>query len=61
MIALFGVLKAGGIFVILNSSMKANKLRYILRDAEASFLITHLDKIEVVKEAIQGLPFPGVP
>ncbi|MGQ9638326.1 MAG: class I adenylate-forming enzyme family protein [Thermodesulfobacteriota bacterium] len=58
-IALFGVLKAGGIFVILNSSMKANKLRYILRDAEASFLITHLDKIEVVKEAIQGMPFPG--
>ena len=54
-ISLYGVLKAGGIFVILNSSMKATKLRYIIQDAGASFLITQQEKMEIVKEAFEGL------
>lgn len=54
-ISLYGVLKAGGIFVILNPSMKAGKLRYVIQDAEASFLITQQGKKEVLQEALTGL------
>jgi amino acid adenylation domain-containing protein len=54
-ISLFGTLKAGGIFVILNSSMKSNKLKYIIKNAEAAFLITSTDKADVVKQAFHGL------
>lgn len=54
-ISLYGVLKTGGIFVILNPSIKAKKLRYIIQDAEASFIITQKQKEEVVKEALVGL------
>jgi long-chain acyl-CoA synthetase len=38
-IAVFGVLKASGIFVFLNSSIKEKKLRYILNNCRASALI----------------------
>lgn len=37
-VALFGVLKAGGVFVIINSSTKADKLAYILNNCQASAL-----------------------
>lgn len=57
-ISLYGVLKAGGIFVILNPSMKAGKLRYILHDSGASFLITRDEKEVIVKEALAGLEEP---
>lgn len=54
-IALFGILKAGGVFVILESSIKAKKLLYILRDSGATILITHVNKANVVKEAFESL------
>ncbi|MGW8321567.1 MAG: AMP-binding protein, partial [Thermodesulfobacteriota bacterium] len=46
-ISLFGILKVGGTFVILNSSMKAKKLSYILRDSGAVALIAHVAKANV--------------
>ncbi|OGC94644.1 MAG: AMP-dependent synthetase [candidate division Zixibacteria bacterium RBG_16_53_22] len=55
-ISLYGILKAGSAFVILNASMKAKKLAYILRDSGASALITHGNKAEVVAEAVRELP-----
>ena len=54
-IALYGILKAGGVFVILESSIKAKKLNYILRDSGANILITHVNKARVVREAIDNL------
>ncbi|GAB4524178.1 MAG: class I adenylate-forming enzyme family protein [Anaerolineales bacterium] len=39
-VGIFGVLKAGGVFVVVNHSTKAGKLAYILRDCGAQALIT---------------------
>ena len=47
-IALFGILKAGAIFIMLSASMKPRKLEYILKDAGARVLITHRLKAPVV-------------
>ena len=44
----------GGIFVILNGSMKARKLRYILNDSGARVLISSTTKAKVVNDAIRN-------
>ena len=51
-IAMFAVLKAGGVFIMLNPDMKANKLNFILNDSEAKAAITHTDKFAVINDAI---------
>ena len=51
-ISLYGILKAGGVFVILNGSLKSTKLNYILKNSGARFLITHTGKAKVVSEAL---------
>jgi amino acid adenylation domain-containing protein len=38
-IAIFGVLKAGGVFAVVNPTIKAEKLAYILNDSGAAVLI----------------------
>ena len=53
-ISLYGILKAGGTFVILNGTMKAKKLAYILKDSGARCLISHVDKARVIEEAAGG-------
>ena len=50
-IALYAVLKAGGVFVMLNGGVKAPKLDYVLRDAGAGILITHVSKAAVTTKA----------
>jgi len=57
-ISLYGILKAGGTFVILNSTMKSKKLGYILRDSSAKALIAHVGKREIVQEALRELTEP---
>jgi long-chain acyl-CoA synthetase len=57
-ISLYGILKAGGIFVTLEGSMKAKKLRYILRDSGATILITHTDKAHIIRDAVDNLKKP---
>jgi long-chain acyl-CoA synthetase len=39
-ISIFGILKAGGIFLLINPQTKARKLEYILNDCQVKFLIT---------------------
>jgi long-chain acyl-CoA synthetase len=39
-ISIFAVLKAGGIFLLINPQTKTRKLEYILNDCQVSFLIT---------------------
>ncbi|MCK5349489.1 MAG: AMP-binding protein, partial [Desulfobacula sp.] len=54
-ISLFGVLKAGCIFIMLNATMKSKKLNYIIKDSGARVIITHINKGRVIEEAIQGI------
>ncbi len=51
-ISLYGILKAGGVFIILAGSLKGAKLRYILQNSGARVLITHTSKAKVVSDAL---------
>lgn len=55
-VAIFGILKAGGIFSSLSPTMKDKKVNYILNDAEASFLVSHWQKWKVVSQAVVNAP-----
>jgi long-chain acyl-CoA synthetase len=55
-IGVFGILKAGGVFVIVNSSTKANKLAYILNNCRAAALVTDLRSQGIIDELIQRTP-----
>lgn len=55
-IALFGILKADAIFLMLGSTLKAPKLAYILNDCQAKALLTHPSKAAVVREALVAAP-----
>lgn len=39
-ISIFGILKTGGVFVLINPQTKTRKIEYILNDCQVSFLIT---------------------
>lgn len=54
-ISLFGVLKADAIFVMLNPTMKAKKLNYIIKDSGARAVITHTNKARVINEALSDV------
>lgn len=55
-VSLFGILKAGGIFVILHPQVKAKKLEYILRDCQARVLITDTNHLIKITEILLHLP-----
>lgn len=57
-VALFGILKARAVFVMLSPTLKPKKLRYILCDSGAVALITQPSKQAVVQEALEGLEVP---
>ncbi len=50
-ISIWAVLKAGGIFIILNSSIKPNKLLYIMNDSGAKVIISSTSKYDVISYA----------
>ena len=50
-IALYGILKAGGVFVMLNPGMKSGKLSFILKDCGAKAIISHYSKVPLLQEA----------
>lgn len=53
-ISLYGILKAGGTFIMLSATMKPKKLRYILIDSGAKVLVSHPGKARIVKKALHG-------
>ena len=55
-ISLYGVLKAGAAFVMLNPGMKSGKLNFILNDSGARALITHAGKAALISEAAADAP-----
>lgn len=57
-LSLYAVLKAGGVFVILNPGLKPDKLAYILNNSDAAFLISTAAKAPVVQKATRQLGRP---
>ena len=56
-ISIYGILKAGGVFIVLNGSLKAHKLDYIIKDSGARILIVQSTK----KDIINNLPVETQP
>ncbi len=46
--SLFGILKAGGIFIMVNPTTKAEKLSFILNNCSASVLLSNIQKLETI-------------
>jgi long-chain acyl-CoA synthetase len=55
-ISLFAILKVGAAFILLNPTMKAPKLNFILKDSGARALIAHAARQAVVGEAAAQAP-----
>jgi long-chain acyl-CoA synthetase len=56
--ALFAVLKAGGVFVIVNPTTKADKLAYVVDDCGAAALVTDASRLAGIADRLGALPRP---
>jgi len=54
-VSLYGVLKAGGVFVIVEGNIKARRLRYIIEDSGARILIAKSNQASIIDQALEGL------
>ncbi len=55
-ISIFGVLKADSVFVVINPSVKADKLAYMINNCRAAALITHSSKWSTALKAAIDSP-----
>jgi len=53
-ISTWSILKTGAVFIILNGSIKPNKLEYIINDSGANFIIADSRKYDVVSSALNN-------
>src|ERR1700733_722589 len=53
-LAVFAILKAGAVFLVVNPSTKADKLKYILNNCRAKGLITDRAKLSRIQEQLAG-------
>jgi amino acid adenylation domain-containing protein len=53
-LAIFATVKAGGVFITINPTIKSNKLAYLLENSRASVLITDADKLHTIASAIKS-------
>ena len=54
-VSIFGILKAGGIFLMVNPTTKARKLAYILGNCGAAVILSSTQKLAVVSETAGGI------
>ncbi len=55
-ISVFGILKADAVFVVLNPTMKSEKLAWVLNNCRARAIITHVSKLETAAAAARTAP-----
>jgi len=55
-ISIFGALKVGAVFVMLDPTTKGERLSYILNNCRATALVLHQNKVESVKECLAECP-----
>src|SRR4051794_28003935 len=55
-VSLWAALKAGGVFMLLNPTLKTAKLGYVLNDSRARMLVTDAEKLGRVAEDWSALP-----
>lgn len=54
--SIFGVLKAGGIFLVINPTTKTEKLTYILNNCRAKVVVSSANKLPVITDACNNAP-----
>lgn len=54
-VSLYGVLKAGGVFVILDGNTRARRLKYVLQNSGAKILVAKQSQTRIVSEALEQL------
>ena len=59
-ISIYAILKVGAVFIILTSTIKSNKLQYIIKDSGAGLVLAQVSKEEVVRGAVND-PEIGIP
>ena len=52
-VCLFGTLKAGGTFVLLEANTRARRLRHVLEDSGATLLVARANQARVLAEALE--------
>ncbi|HET6272528.1 MAG TPA: AMP-binding protein [Bacteroidota bacterium] len=57
-IAIFGILQAGGCIVVINPATQAERLGFILENCKARFLISSREKAATVKQAVSQCTMP---
>ena len=55
-ISIFGILKAAGVFLVINPQIKAKKLEYILNDCQVRVLITDGRRLRDTADLLPGCP-----
>src|ERR1017187_951014 len=53
-ISIWSILKTGAVFIILNGSIKSNKLEYIIKDSGAIYIIADSKRYDVVTNALHN-------
>ena len=59
-ISVYGVMKAGGVFILINPTQKSQKLNYIINDTDAETVICDVRKASILREAIVGTKVKNV-
>lgn len=54
-VCLYGVLKVGGVFVVLDGTTKVRRLRYVLENSGARLLVATSSQVNKIQEALEGL------
>lgn len=55
-VSIFAILKASGVFVVINPQVKARKLEYILNDCQVQILVTDTHRLQDASEIIPNCP-----
>jgi len=55
-ISIFGILKASGVFVVINPQVKSKKLKYILNDCQVKILITDTKHLKEISNDLSNYP-----
>lgn len=55
-VGIFGTLRAGGVFSVINPTTKADKLAYLLNDSGAAVLLTQASLLPVALQALESVP-----
>ena len=51
-VSVFGILEAGGVFVVINPQMKSKKMEYIINDCGTKILITDRNHLEQIRDVL---------